>query len=124
MTHWAAALAVALTVVVAVALWPPATALVRGRYHCALVQHRLRTAFHEAGLTTLAGRLPAILWCSPKAAGVRVLVSCPAGLEVRDFVQARRILAAACFAADVLVERHPRYANVIALFIVTATPPS
>src|SRR5690349_8688718 len=100
--------------------WRPARAVVLQRFLCVLTQHRLRTAFHEAGLVTLRGRTPAILWCTPKKAGIRVLVSLCAGLDVSDFARERRVLAAACFASDVHVERHPSYANLIVLFVVTA----
>jgi hypothetical protein len=119
-THWTVAAAVAVAAVGGVVVWPAARGFVAARFRCAVTQHRLRTAFQEAGLVTLRGRMPAILWCTPKKAGIRVLVSLCAGLEVADLVRERRVLAAACFASDVYVERHPSYANIIVLFVVTA----
>lgn len=121
-THWAASLVIILVVAVALIWWPALRRWLRGRVWAVLVQHRLRSAFRGAALSTWAGRMPAILWTSPRPAGVRVLVSLPAGLESGDLRALRDVLAAACFASDVLVERHPRHANLVALYIVTRVP--
>jgi hypothetical protein len=41
-----------------------------------------------------------------------------------DLVAEREALAAACYAADVRVERDPRHATVVVLVVVTRAPPS
>jgi hypothetical protein len=39
-------------------------------------------------------------------------------VDVHRIAAARDELAAACWASEVLVERHPRYANIVALLVV------
>lgn len=87
-----------------------------------LLQHRLCSAFRGAALVSFSGRAPAILWTSRRPAGVRVVLSLPAGLEVADLRALREVLAAACFASDVVVERHERYADLVVLYVVTKVP--
>jgi hypothetical protein len=113
-----ATLVVISILVVVAAVHPGLRELLRRRFWTVIIQHRLRTAFHETGLTTWTGRLPAIMWASPQPDGVRVLVWCRAGVEVADFIEVRAALAAACYAADVRVERHARYANLVELIVV------
>jgi hypothetical protein len=120
--HWSAPLALVFAVVLVLATWPEARSVTRDRVRSVVVQHRLRTAFHELGLTTWGGRAPAILWTSPHAGGVGVHLACPAGIGAGELGAVRGQLAAACYASDVLVERHPRYANVVVLLVVTRVP--
>ena len=117
-TEWVVPVAVVSTVGAVVAFWPPAWRVVRNRCRAVLAEHRLRSAFHELGLTTWAGRAPAILWTSTRQ-GLRVHVVCPAGIGVTELADVREQLAAACWAADVLVQRHPRHANLVVLVVVT-----
>jgi hypothetical protein len=123
-THWAVPWAIALGVCVALAAWPRARREVGIRVRSVVIQHRLRTAFQELALTSWAGRTPAIIWTSPCPEGLRVHVVCPAGVSADDMVAEREALAAACYAADVRVERDPRHATVVVLVVVTRVPPS
>lgn len=116
--HWAVPVGIVSAAVVVVATWPPAYRAVRDRCWAVLAQHRLRTVFHELGLTTWAGRAPAIVWTSVRH-GLRVHLICPAGIGAGELVDVREQLAAACWAADVIVERHPRHANMVVLVVVT-----
>lgn len=102
---------------VAALTWPPARRIVVMRWWCVVVQHRLRRVFVQARICTLDGRIPAIIWTSPKPAGVRVLLWCPAGVDVHAIAAERHLVAAACFASDVVVEQHERYANIVGLFV-------
>lgn len=120
--HWAVPTIIVLCAVAVLATWPPARRAVTIRARSVIVQHRLRSAFHELALTTWAGRAPAIVWSSPCPEGLRVHVLCPAGISAGDLREAREPLAAACFAADVRVEPDPRYANVVVLVVVTRAP--
>jgi hypothetical protein len=113
----AGALVVLVGGVVSALTWPPARRVVVMRWWCVVVQHRLRRGFAQARVCTLDGRLPAIIWASPKPAGVQVLLWCPAGVDVHAIAAERHVLAAACFATDVVVEQHERYANVVGLFV-------
>lgn len=98
--------------------WPPARRLVVGRTWCVIVEHRLRVGMVQADIISWSGWLPAILWTRPAPRGVRVTLWCPAGVDVQDFEQSRSLLAAACWAADVEVARHPRWAHVVVLLVV------
>lgn len=117
-TQWVVPVGVVCTVAAVVALRPPAWRAVRDRCWVVVAQHRLRSAFHELGLATWAGRAPAIVWSSTRH-GVRIHVVCPAGIGVNELIEVREQLASACGAADVLVERHPRHANLVVLVVVT-----
>lgn len=122
-THWAVPLGVLATGALVAAVWPAAWGAVRDRCWSVIVQHRLRTAFYELGLTTWSGRAPAIVWTSVRR-GLRVHLLCPAGIGASELAEVREQLAGSCFAADVLVERDPRYANVVVLVIVNRVPAS
>lgn len=117
-TSWAVPVGVAAAVGAVLAVWPPAYRAVRHRCFAVVVQHRLRTVFHELGLTTWAGRAPGIVWTSVRR-GLRVHLVCPAGIGAGELADVRERLAAGCWAADVLVERHPRHAGVVVLVVVT-----
>lgn len=82
-----------------------------------VVQHRLRTGFARARVCTVDGRLPAILWTAPRDGGVRVLVACPAGVGPDRIHERRALLAAACFADEVEVARHPRLSGLAVVFL-------
>jgi hypothetical protein len=102
--------------------WPVARRFARARVRAVVVQHRLRTAFARARVCTLDGRRPAILWTTPRDREIRVLLACPAGVGVDRIRQQRRLLAAACFATEVDVARHPRFAHLVELTVRTAEP--
>jgi hypothetical protein len=72
---------------------------------------------------TLDGRLPAILWTTPRDRRIRVLLACPAGVGVERIRAQRDLLAAACFATDVDVTRHRRFAHLVELTVRTDGPP-
>jgi len=75
--------------------WAAARRWTLARLWVVVVRHRLRPGFAGARVCPLDGRLPAIRWAAPMTNGVRVLVSCPAGVGV-DRINARRdVLAAA-----------------------------
>jgi len=100
--------------------WRAARRFVRGRLRTIVVQHRLRTAFARARVCTLDGRRPAILWTKPRGDDVRVLLFCPAGVGFERIYEQRDLLASACFAGEVFVERHPRFTHLITLDVCTA----
>ena len=102
--------------------WPAARRFVLARVRAIVVQHRLRTAFARARITTLDGRRPAILWVSPRESELRVLLACPAGVDVSLIREHRNVLAAACFADSVAVDRHPRFAHLVVLTVRSAQP--
>jgi hypothetical protein len=122
-THWLLPWAIVLVVGLVLAAWPRTRRVVGDRVRSVVVQHRLRTAFRELSLTSWSGRAPAIVWSAPCPEGLRVHLACPAGISADDLREEREALAAACYAADVRVERDPRYATVVVLVVVTHLPP-
>ena len=121
-THWILPWVIVLVVGGALAAWPRTRRMVGDRVRSVVVQHRLRTAFRELSLTSGSGRAPAIIWSAPCPEGLRVHLACPAGISADDLVEEREALAAACYAADVRVERDPRHATVVVLVVVTRIP--
>lgn len=97
--------------------WPTARNTVRTRARVLLTTHRLRVGMVECGVLSWSGRLPAVLWSAPRARGVEVTLWCPAGVDVHAFHATRARLAAACWAADVEVTRHPRRAQIVVLLV-------
>ena len=88
------------------------------RFWCVMTQHRLRAGMREADVRSWSGRMPAILWTAARGQSQRILVTCPAGVDVRQIDAVRGVLAAACWATEVVVEQHPRYANVVTLTVI------
>jgi hypothetical protein len=84
-THWAYPVVAVAVVGAFLVVWPPLRRHLADRCRSVLVQHRLRSGFHELCLTTWAGRMPAILWAAPRREGLRVHLLCPAGIAARHF---------------------------------------
>lgn len=98
---WFARLATPLAVgIVVLVLLPCAVPPVRRwawlRVRAVALQHRLRTAFVRARVHSNAGRLPGILWTSPRSHADRVLLFLPAGLTERLLATEADRLAVAC----------------------------
>lgn len=118
-THPVAALCIMAAAVAGYVGWPAGRRLLADRARCVLVAHRLRVGMIESGVLSWSGWLPAQLWTRAVDRGVRVLLWCPAGVDVAAFQASGSQLAAACWAADVEVDRHPRYAQLVVLLVVT-----
>ena len=109
------AVAVAAALVLSV---PPLRRVARSRFWCVAVQHRLRAGLHESDVRSWSGRAPAIVWTSGRRYGERVWLACPAGVDAARIAAARGELAAACWAGDVVVHGHDRYANLAVVDVV------
>ena len=57
-------------------------------------------------------------WTSARPDGEQVLLACPAGVDVARIAAARGELAAACWAVDLTVRPHHRYANLAVVDVV------
>jgi hypothetical protein len=101
---------------------PALRQLVRGRFWCVATQHRLRTGLRESDVRSWSGRMPAVVWTSARPHGEHVLLACPAGVDIARIAAARRELAGACWAVDVAVQPHPRYANLAAVDVLRRSP--
>ena len=116
----AATVCVAVVAVVGCVAWRPARRFFAARIRCVVVQHRLRVGMIEAAILSWRGRLPMILRTTPTPRGVRVVVWCPAGVDVAAFHAGRGLLAAACWASEVYVDRHRRWAQLVVVIVETA----
>ena len=114
--NWAMLVVTAVTTMLT--SWPAARRRLAARAWCFLTPHRLRAGCAQARIHTRRGRLPAILWCAPRAYGEQVLVWCPAGVTAEDFVAARQVLASACYASDIALVTHPRYRHCLILGVI------
>ncbi len=75
---------------------PPARRFAWRRLRAIVLQHRLRTAFVRARVTSNAGRIPVILWTSPRSHADRALLFLPAGLTGRLLATEADRVAVAC----------------------------
>lgn len=80
-------------------------------------------ASHSAGVrgdrdTHPLGRLPAVLWITPSAAGEKALILARAGICAEDFEAFSAEIASACYARDAVVLRHRRWAHLLTVEIV------
>ncbi len=83
--------------------WPPLRRFAVDRAWCNITPHRVRAGCAEGLIYSSRGKIPIILWTSHQAFGERVLLWCRAGTSVDDFVSARTVLTAACWAQDVSI---------------------
>ncbi|WP_326646758.1 hypothetical protein OG884_19190 [Streptosporangium sp. NBC_01755] len=85
---------------------------------CLISRHRIRRACAETGIHTRSGRLPAVLWITPSAAGEKALILARAGICAEDFEAFSAEIASACYARDAVVLRHRRWAHLLTVEIV------
>jgi hypothetical protein len=113
----------ALAVAAVVAAWPAARRFALARLWCVITPHRVRTACAEGWLHSRSGRIPVVLWTSARPYGEAVMLWCRAGTTAAQFDSHRAVLAAACWASDVRVERLPRRPYVVILHVVRRSAP-
>ncbi len=85
---------------------------------CFITPHRIRSGCAQAWIHTRSGRLPFIVLTTCEPFGERVRVWCRSGVSAQDFEAARHMLAASCWAQDVLVTRGERYAQLVTLDVI------
>lgn len=85
--------------------------------------HRLRAGFDQARIRTAHGRLPAILRTTSAPFGERVRVWCPAGISAADLQEARDVLCAACWAADIRISRDELRAHIVTVDVIRRPAP-
>ena len=112
-----AVLGVALTALV-LGTWPASQRVLADAAWRIITPHRLRVGFVHARIHSGNGRLPIILRSTQQPFGERVLIWCPAGTSVADFRSARRILAAACWAAHITVTRDDQHAQLVTIDVI------
>lgn len=118
----AAAIAAVLGAVALVAL-VPATRRALLRFGVTLVtEHRLRVGFRLAGTASRVGRPPAVIWSRGHRFGTVATVWLPAGVTIDDIRADRQVIAVACFAETVEVDRHPRHAQLVNVTVLRHRP--
>lgn len=88
------------------------------RAWCIVTPHRVRAGCAHAWIHSRDGKIPAVVHTRHYPFGERVYLWCWAGICAEDLFLSRELLAAACWAEDVRVSRHPRYAHVVALDVI------
>jgi hypothetical protein len=85
---------------------PGARRAALGVVRAVVIPHRVRAGLVQAGVADRAGRLPWLVAARPHGDAVRVTVWLRAGTSLRDLLQATPLIATACGARDVDVERY------------------
>ena len=116
-----AGLAVALA---SIACFPSGRRFLAARLWCIVTPHRVRAGCAQAWIHSRDGKLPIIVLTRRQPFGERVYLWCRAGISVADFSSAGKLLAAACWAQDVQVSQHARYAHLVALDVFRREPPA
>ena len=111
-----------IVVVIVIALtilcWPKARQVAVDRAWCIITPHRVRAGCVEGLIYSSRGKIPVIMWTSHQAFGERVLLWCRAGTSPDDFVSARAILAAACWAQEVAIFFDTRHTQLVTLDVI------
>jgi hypothetical protein len=113
---------VALTLAAGVAagptIWPAARRRLAARAWCVVTPHRVRTACAQGWIHSRSGKIPIVLWTSPRPYGERVTLWCRAGTTAADLEAQQAMLAAACWAERVDIVRNAGRPQVVVLEVV------
>src|SRR5690349_8936881 len=104
------------------ALFPALRRHLAARFWCVVTPHRVRVGCVQAWIHSRYGKIPVILLTTRQPFGERVYLWCRAGTMASDFVEARELLAAACWADDVRVWRGERHAQLVCLDVIRHQP--
>jgi hypothetical protein len=115
---WATAVSIAGSLTASVAIVPEARRWVLGHLRAIVVAHRVRTGCAQSWVHNRSGRLPLLLFCRPIPLGVRACLWCRAGTSAEDFCRATPMLTSACWASDLRIHQHERYAQIVVLDII------
>src|SRR5262245_29442312 len=107
-----------LTAATAVTVLPPTRRFITRRAWCVLSRHRIQKVCFETRMHTRSGRLPLVLRITPTEVGERALIWCRAGICAADFEAHAPEIAAACYARQVRIEGHSRWAQLVQVDIV------
>ncbi len=104
--------------ILTISCWPMARRFVISRVWCIITPHRVRVGCAQGAIFSSGGRIPIILLSSSQPFGERIYLWCRAGTTAEDLTYARGILAAACWAQDVVVSTHMSYAQMAAVDVI------
>lgn len=108
----------------AIASFPAGRRFLAARTWCIVTPHCVRTGCVQAWIHSRYGKLPIIVLTKRQPFGERVYLWCRAGISATDFSSTCKLLAAACWAQDVQVSHHVRYAHLVALDVIRREPPA
>ena len=111
-------LAVAAALAALAATRPGFRSFVAARAWCVITPHRVRTCFAQAWVHNRAGQIPAVLRTTAQPFGERVLLWCRAGTSFEDIESVLGLLAAACWAVDVIASRRGERAHLVYLDVI------
>jgi hypothetical protein len=80
--------------------------------------HLLRSGMYQAGIQNRSGMRPVIVRLTREPFGERVLLWCPAGVSPEDFLSARAVLRAACWAADLQIIFDERRSHMVTVHVI------
>jgi hypothetical protein len=100
------------------ACWPRGRRFLVARAWCVVTPHRVRAGCAQAWIHSRNGKIPAVFLTRRQPFGERVYLWCRAGTSADDLSSARALLAAACWADDIRVTRHLRYAHLVTLDVI------
>jgi hypothetical protein len=112
------AMIISTTLALVVMTVPPTRRFAVRRAWCVLSRHRIQRACYETRMHTRSGRLPLVLRITPTEVGERALIWCRAGICAADFEAHAPEIAAACYARQVRIEGHQRWAQLVQLNVV------
>ncbi|MFI7128154.1 hypothetical protein ACIBQ1_20815 [Nonomuraea sp. NPDC050153] len=121
--QWWAAFALAGSVSVPATV-PAGRAWLRRHFWCLFSRHRLQRVFLETPMHTRKGRIPLVLWMTPREFGERAFLLLRAGICAEDLEAFAGEIAAACCASSARVSRHPRQAQFVTVEIVRREEPA
>jgi len=105
-------------VLAATASLPAGRRFLTARAWCIVTPHRIRVGCAQGWIHSRGGKIPAVLLTRSQSFGERVYLWCRAGTSAEDLSSVRGLLAAACWADDVRVTRHLRYAHLVTVDVV------
>ncbi|MEV4459334.1 hypothetical protein [Microbispora sp. NPDC049633] len=88
------------------------------RFWCVVTPHRVRHAFARARIVSRQGKLPVILMIRPTKLGERLWVWLRAGTSPGNVERASDLIAAACWARSVRIQRDRYRASLIVIDVL------
>jgi hypothetical protein len=101
-----------------IAAWPAARRHVMVHAWRIITPHRVRTGCAQAWIHSRRGKIPVVLLTTTRPFGEQVYLWLRAGVSMEDLIAARPLLTAACWATDVHVARHERFAHLVVLDVI------
>lgn len=83
-----------------------------------LTPRLLRRGIYQARIENRSGVRPLIIGITREPFGERLRLWCPPGISAEDFHDAREILRAACYAADIRISRDDQRSDIVIVDIV------